>query len=113
MHEADLVRIHEAGIAHHVATVGKVDGQHRAAAVLDRATAVVMQLFVVVRFDVAARESLFQMIRELGVDRHHVFEMPVNRTVLDHQDLAVALDDLRLDFADLFIHQYFVRQLAI
>ena len=34
MHEADLVRVHKAGIAHHVAAVGKVDGQHRSTAIL-------------------------------------------------------------------------------
>ncbi len=32
--EADLVGVHEAGIAHHVAAIGQVDGQHRAASVL-------------------------------------------------------------------------------
>ena len=31
----DLIGIHEAGITHHVAAVGQVDRQHRAAAVLD------------------------------------------------------------------------------
>ena len=36
--EADLVGVHEAGIAHHVAAVGEVDGQHRSAAVLHGAT---------------------------------------------------------------------------
>ena len=32
---ADLIRIHEARIAHHVAAVGQIDSQHRAAAKLD------------------------------------------------------------------------------
>ena len=47
--EPDLVRVHEAGVAHHVAAVRQVDGQHRAAAVLDGAAAVVVELLVVVR----------------------------------------------------------------
>ena len=34
--EPDLVRVHEARVAHHVAAVGQVDRQHRTAAVLDR-----------------------------------------------------------------------------
>ena len=42
--EADLVGVHEAGIAHHVAAVGEVDGEHRAAAVGDGRGAVVVQL---------------------------------------------------------------------
>ena len=36
MHEPDLVRVHEAGIAHHVAAVRQIDRQNRSAAVLDR-----------------------------------------------------------------------------
>ena len=76
-------------------------GEHRAAAVRDGAGAVVVQLFVVVRADVAAREDVFQVLEERRVDGHHVFEVPVDRAVLDHQDLAVALDDLGLDLAGL------------
>ena len=63
VHEADLVGVHEARIAHHVAAVGEVDGQHRAAAVGDGAGAVVVQLFVVVGANVAAREHIFEMLR--------------------------------------------------
>ena len=63
--------------------------------------------------DVAAGEALFKMLEEGGVDGHHVFEVAVLGAVLDHQDLAVALDDLGLDFADLFIQEDFVRQLAV
>ena len=48
-----------------------------------------------------------------GVDRHHVFEVAVDGAVLHHQDLAVALDDLGLDLADLLVEQDFVGQLAV
>ena len=72
-----------------------------------------MQLLVVMGGDVAAGENVFQMLRELGVDRHHVFEVAVRRAILHHQDLAVALDDLRLDLADFFVHQHFMRQMAV
>jgi hypothetical protein len=111
--EADLVGIHEARVAHHVATVSQVDGQHRPAAVLHRARTVVVELFVVVRADVAAGEALFQVLEERRVDRHDVFEVAVLRAVLHHQDLAVALDDGGFDLANLFIQQDFVRQLAV
>ena len=103
--EADLVCVHEAGVAHHVAAVGQVDRQHRSAAVLDRRAAVVVQLLVVVRADVAPREHFLQMLEECGVDRHHVFEAPVDRAVLDHDDLAVLLEDGRFDLADLFVEE--------
>ena len=62
--EPDLVRVHEARVAHHVAAVGQVDGQHRAAAVQHRRAAVVVQLLVVVRADVAAGEHLFEVLEE-------------------------------------------------
>ena len=91
--EADLVGVHEARVAHHVAAVGQVHREDRAAAVLDRAAAVVVELLVVVRLDVAPRERLLEVLEHRRVDRHDVFEVPVDRAVLDHQDLAVALDD--------------------
>ena len=63
--------------------------------------------------DVAAGVRVFEMFEERGVHRHHVFEVPVLRAVLDHQDLAVALDDGRLDLANLFVEQHLVVALAV
>ena len=103
MHEPDLVGVHEARIAHHVAAVRQIDRQHRSAAVRDGAGPVIVKLFVVVGADVAAGEHVFEMLEERRVDRHHVFEVAVDRAILHHQDLAVALDDLRLDLADFLV----------
>ena len=105
--EADLVGIHEAGVAHHVAAVGEIDGEDRSAAVLHGAGAVVVEIFIVVGADVAARENSSEVLEERGVDRHHVFKVAVNGAILHHQDLAVAVDDLRLDFADLLVAKDF------
>ena len=44
-------------------------------------------------------------LKNAGVDRHHVLEVAVDRAVLHHQDLAVALEDRRLDLADLLVEQ--------
>ena len=85
----------------------------RAAAVGDGAGAVLVQLVIVVRADVAAGEDVFQVLEEGGVDGHHVFEVAVNRAILHHQDLAVALDDLRLDLAGLVGVEDFERRLAV
>ena len=52
-------------------------------------------------------------LREFGVDRHQVFEVAVLGAVLDHPDLAVALDDLGLDLADFFVHQNVNGQMAV
>ena len=43
MDVADLVGVHEARVAHHVAAVGQVDREHRAAAVLDGRGAVIVK----------------------------------------------------------------------
>jgi hypothetical protein len=45
------------------------------------------------------------VLEEGRVHGHDVFEVPVERTVLDHQDLAVPLDDRRFDLADLLVQQ--------
>ena len=103
--EANLVGVHEAGVAHHVAAVGEVDGEHRAAAVGDGGRTVIVQLLVVVGADIAAREHLFEVLREGRVDRHQVFELAVDGAFLDHEDLTVALDDVGLDFANLFVEE--------
>src|SRR6266850_909061 len=44
MDKTYLVGVHEAGIAHHVATVGEINGEDRAAAVLDGGGAMLVQL---------------------------------------------------------------------
>src|SRR5215469_16576268 len=111
--EPDLVGVHKAGIAHHVAAVGEVDGEYRSAAVQHSAAAVMVEFLVVVGADVAAGEDFFQVLEERGVNGHHVFEVAMLGAVLDHEDLAVALDDLGLDFAGLLVHEDFDRQLAV
>ena len=113
MHKADLVRVHKAGIAHHVAAVGQVNRQHRPTAVGHCRGAVVVQTLVVMRLDIAARKHFFEVAEKLSVNGHYVFKVAMDRAVLHHQDLAVALDDLRLDLADLFVQQDLVRQLAV
>jgi len=59
-----------------------------------------MKIFVVVGRTVAARELLFDVVEgNLASMAIISFVMAVNGTVLDHPNFAVALDDLRLDFA--------------
>src|SRR5208337_2379834 len=101
MNEPNLVGIHEAGGAHHVAAVGQIDGEHRYAAVGDRAGTVFVQRGIVVGSDVAAGKNVFQVLKERRVDGHNVFEMTVNGAILHHEDFAIALDNLGFDFARL------------
>jgi len=113
MHETNLVCVHEAWVAHHVATVGQIDGKHRTTAVGDGRGTVIVQLAIVVGADIATREDLFEVLEESRVDRHDILEVTVDRAILNHQDLAIALNDLRFDLADLFIQKNLVGQLAI
>src|SRR5688572_18234696 len=62
-------------------------------------------------FLIASGEKAFDVRQELGVHSHHVFEMAVRRTILDHPYLPVPLNDLCLDLADLLINKR--RNLAI
>jgi len=79
----------------------------------NRTAAVMVQLGIVVRAYVPAGEDRFQMPEECRIDRHHIFEVAVDRAILHHQDLAVALDHLRLDLARLVGVEDFERGLAI
>src|SRR5215470_13469723 len=113
VNEADLVCVHKAWIAHHVAAVSQIDRKNGTAPMLDRAAAVIVERLVVVCPDISARENLLKVFEEFRVDGHDIFEMPVHGAILDHQDLALVLDYLRLDLADLLIPKNIYRQLAI
>ena len=101
---ADLIRVHEARVAHHVAAVGQVDRQDRAAPVLDRGRAVVVQR-VGDRIEVPAGEETLDPAQEIRIDGERVGERAVLRTGLLDDDLAVALDDVGLDLADVLVRR--------
>src|SRR4029077_2031255 len=81
---ANLVGVHEAGIAHHVATVGEIDGENGAAAVADVGGAMLVKALVIVSGNIAAGELRFDPLQEFGVNGHHVFVVAVLRAFLDH-----------------------------
>ena len=72
-----------------------------------------VQLVIVVGAHIAARKEFFQMTEKISVHGHYVFKMAVLGAIFDHQDLAIALDDLCLDLAHFFVEQDLMRQLAI
>src|SRR6266849_1602442 len=102
---ANLVGVHEAGVAHHVAAVGEVDSEHGTAAIAHGAGTVLVKIFVVVGGNIAAGELLLDVVEEFGVDGHHVFVVAVDGAVFDHPNFAVAFDNLRFDLADLLVHE--------
>jgi hypothetical protein len=65
----------------------------------------VMKFFIVVGVDISTRKHLLDVRKELGINRHHIFEMTMHWTILNHPDLAVAFNDLRLDFTNLLINK--------
>jgi hypothetical protein len=72
-----------------------------------------VQVLVIVRADVTARECFFQMAEERHIHGHNVLEMTVLRAVLYHQNLAIAFNNLRLDLSDTLIEQNFMRKLPV
>ena len=100
-----LIGVHEAGIAHHVAAVGQIHRQDGAAAVLYGAAAVVVQTFVVVGWNIPAGKVLLDPLEELHIDGHEVFGLAVLGAFLDHPDLAVSLNNVGFDLADLLVEQ--------
>src|SRR5437899_9953380 len=68
----------------------------------------VVEFFVVVGSDVPAGKILLDPLEESRVSGHQVFKVAVNGAVLDHPDLAVALDDARLDLAHLLVDEHLI-----
>ncbi len=62
--------------------------------------------------EVAAGKQVLDPPQELRVDRQRVGERAVERTGLLDDDLAVALEDVRLDLADVFLDQRLDRLIA-
>ena len=60
-----------------------------------------MQLFVVMRADVAARELRFDVLEEFDIHGHQVFGLTVFGAFLDHPNFVVALNNGGFDFANL------------
>ena len=77
------------------------------------AGAVVVQLFIIVRANIPAGENIFQMLEEGRIHRHHIFKPAVDRAFLHHQNLAIALDNLRLDLAQFLVEKDLVREFTI
>ncbi len=108
----NLIRIHEARVAHHVAAIGQVDSQNCAASKLDIRSAVTMHVFVFGSAEVATKEERLDAPQKLRVSRHHVFKLPMLRTIFAHHDLAIVFYDLSLDLAGMLVHQRFERSCA-
>jgi hypothetical protein len=72
-----------------------------------------MEFVIVVGADVTAWEGVFEVLEESGIDAHNVLEVAVLLAVLDHKDLAVALNDLGLDLASALGEEDLVREFAV
>ena len=103
--EADLVRVHEARVAHHVAAVREVDRQHRTAPVLDRRRAVIRGAWSSARGSrarergarcAAVKAGSIDMTSSMAPCFGHVFFIT---------ELAVALFDARADLARLAVDE--------
>ena len=106
MDVAHLVRVHEAGVAHHVAAVGEVDGEHRAPAVLDGGGAVAVDELVPEGAEVTARGTGARSRgRNSAVDRAQVVEGAVLGAGLAHPELVALLVEGGLDLPEVAVHE--------
>ena len=99
------VGVHEAGVAHHVATVGEVDGRGQSRGRGQTVgTCRGRELLVVVGAGMSRPGKTSSRCLEEGAVSMDIrsLKVAVDGAVLDHQDLAVALDDLCLDLAGTF-----------
>lgn len=71
-----------------------------------------MYVFVFCGAKVTTKEERFDTLEKRRVSRHHIFELPVLRTILSHHDLAVVFNDLRFDLARMLVHQRLERDCA-
>ena len=61
---------------------------------------------------VTTKEERLDALEKRRVSRHHIFELPVLRTILAHHNLAVVFDDLSFDLAGMLVHQCVERSRA-
>src|SRR3989454_310795 len=104
MDVADLIGVHEAGIAHHVAPIREIHREDRSPAELNGRRPMVVEV-VLRHAEVAARIELLHSPKEASVDGHQILEVTVPGAVLLHVDLVVLLHDTGLDFARLSLDQ--------
>ena len=64
-----------------------------------------MKLLVIVGVDIPTRKHLFDVGQKPGIYSHHIFNVAVDGTILNHPDLIVPLDDLRLNLTNLLINK--------
>ncbi len=101
----NLVCVHKARVAHHVAAVGEIDSQNRASAKLDVRRSVVVHVRIFGGAEVAAKKERFNTLEKGRIRGHHIDEFTVLRAGLTHNDLAVLFQNLCLDFARMLVHQ--------
>ena len=93
VHVAHLIRIHEAGVAHHVAAIREIHGEHRAPPIANVGRAVSVQVCVVRRLEVAPVEAALEGRAQLGVDRENVLVVSVPLAAFLDEDPPPLFDD--------------------
>src|SRR2546422_605961 len=106
MNETYLISVHEARVTHHVAAVSQVNRQYSATPILNRTRTMIVELLIAVGLDITTGKHVLNVREKLGIDRHHVLKVPMYRTILHHPNLAIAFDDLSLDFTNLFVDKH-------
>ena len=99
MNITDLICVHEARIAHHVAAVGEINGQYCTTTKLNCRRTVTMHVPVFCGAKVTPEKQRFDSSEERWIGGHDVLEFAVLRARLAHDDAAILFHNLSFDFA--------------
>jgi hypothetical protein len=83
----------------------QIDREHGTTAVSDRRAAVVVEVLVFRRTEIASEVTAFEHTAQLRIHRERVDELTVYLTPLLDEDLAVLFDDLGLDLTGLLVRE--------
>src|SRR6266576_528858 len=105
MNIANLIGVHEARVAHHVATIGKIDGEYGASAKLYVGSAVTVDGSVFGSAKITSEEQRFDPFEKCRIGGHHVIKLSVLWTALAHDHLPIFFKYLSLDLPRMLVHQ--------
>src|SRR5688572_11706938 len=101
---ADLIRVHETWVAHHIAAIGEVDREYRAAAVLNGRSTVIVEAGCD-SLEVTARKQVFNAREKFRVNCKRVSKRAVCGASLFDQDLALTFEDVRSDLTRVIVDE--------
>jgi hypothetical protein len=99
-----LVRIHEAGITHHVATIGEIDRQDGSATVFDGRVSMTMDVGVFRASKISAKKESFDSPGKVRAGGKHILEGAMFLAHFSHQNSAILFQNVRFDLTRVLVN---------